>query len=150
MRCYRKLIKQVVLIAMETVVLKTFDNYFFANIILTRLQADGVACFLKDEHTVTIDPLLSNAVGGIKLAVALHDGTRAAMLLAVYEEGYLKETECPQCSALAMQKQNRPGSKDLHFFITKLLVKDYTVPTEVMYTCTQCGFESKTIPGLNF
>ena len=135
---------------METVVLKTFDNYFFANIILTRLQADGVQCFLKDEHTVTIDPLLSNAVGGIKLAIAIDDVTRAAMLLGVYEEAYLKESECPKCSAVAMQKQSRPGQKDLHFYITKLLVKNYTIPDEVVYTCTQCGFESKTIPGLNF
>ena len=34
---------------MQTTVLKTFDNYFSANIMLARLQDVGINCFLKDE-----------------------------------------------------------------------------------------------------
>lgn len=48
---------------MQPVIIRTFDNYFSANIILTRLQDSGIRCFLKDEYTVTIDPILSNAIG---------------------------------------------------------------------------------------
>ena len=32
---------------------------------LTRLQSEGVECYLEDENTVTIDPMLSGAIGGI-------------------------------------------------------------------------------------
>jgi hypothetical protein len=45
--------------AMDMVTIQTFDNYFNANIQLTRLRASGIECYLKDEYTVTIDPLLS-------------------------------------------------------------------------------------------
>ena len=54
---------------MDIVTIRTFDNYFSANILLTRLRHAGIECYLKDEYTVTIDPLLSNAIGGIKLIV---------------------------------------------------------------------------------
>ena len=54
---------------MDLVILKTFDSYFLANITLTKLHAAGIECYLQDEFTVTIDPILSNAIGGIKLVV---------------------------------------------------------------------------------
>jgi hypothetical protein len=47
----------------------TFTNYIDANLFLMHLQEDGINCWLKDEHTVTIDPIISNAIGGIKLMV---------------------------------------------------------------------------------
>ena len=58
---------------MKLVTLRSFDNYFTANITLTKLHADGIECYLKDENTVTIDPMLSNAIGGIKLVVKNED-----------------------------------------------------------------------------
>ncbi len=33
-------------------------------------EEEGINCWLKDENTVTIDPILTNAIGGIKLMVA--------------------------------------------------------------------------------
>jgi molybdenum cofactor biosynthesis enzyme MoaA len=47
---------------MEMVTLKTFDQYFSANILRSRLEAEGIICLLKDENTVTIDPLLSKCL----------------------------------------------------------------------------------------
>ena len=61
-------------------IVKTFDNYFNANIILTKLQAAGIECYLQDEFTVTIDPILSNAIGGIKLVVKKEDGAETLRL----------------------------------------------------------------------
>ena len=58
---------------MNLVTVKTFDSYFSANIILTKLHSEGVECYLKDEYTVTLDPILSNAIGGIKLVVKAAD-----------------------------------------------------------------------------
>lgn len=54
---------------MEFIKLQTFDNYIEANLVLNRFLNEGIECYLKDEYTVTIDPLLSNAIGGIKLVV---------------------------------------------------------------------------------
>lgn len=66
---------------MEFFVLATYDNYISAHITMGRLQEEGIICWLKDENTVTIDPLLSIAIGGIKLMVARHQEERARHLL---------------------------------------------------------------------
>lgn len=42
-----------------------------------RLQAEGIPCFLPDEQLVTIDPLLANAVGGVRPQVPEVDEERA-------------------------------------------------------------------------
>lgn len=49
------------------------------------LQEAGINCHLKDEYTVTVDPFLSPAIGGMKLMVYATQAERAAELL--------KETE---------------------------------------------------------
>ncbi len=54
---------------MDLITIRTFQNYFFAHILLTKLRSVGIECYLKDEFTVTTDPFLSNALGGIKLVV---------------------------------------------------------------------------------
>ena len=74
---------------MNLVTVKTFDNYFTANITLTRLHAAGVECYLKDEYTVTIDPILCNAIGGIKLVVKKSDEAMVKQLLDTYNSEYM-------------------------------------------------------------
>jgi hypothetical protein len=66
----------------EFVEVRAFDNYIYAHIVLARLQDAGINCHLKDEFTITIDPLLSPALGGIKLMVAAAQADSALELLA--------------------------------------------------------------------
>jgi len=66
---------------MKFILLLTFDNYIPAHIALGRLKDEFINCFLQDEYTVTIDPLLSNAIGGIKLMVAEAQAPRALEIL---------------------------------------------------------------------
>lgn len=47
---------------MNFIMVSSFDNYIDANIILGKLQHEGITCFLRDEYTVTIDPILTNAI----------------------------------------------------------------------------------------
>ena len=54
---------------MKFVPVWSYDNYVPAHIAMGRLKEEGINCWLKDENTVTIDPILANAVGGIKLMV---------------------------------------------------------------------------------
>ncbi len=131
---------------MQTVVLKTFDNYFSANITLGRLQHAGINCYLKDEYTVTIDPILSNAIGGIKLAVDVQEADKAMELLKQFEEEYMKAAVCPNCGRHEIILVPKQGAGN---FITALLTwlfSSYGVPAENVYQCRHCGFESKTLP----
>lgn len=66
---------------MNYVLLRTYDNYISAHIDQGRLESEFINCHLQDEHTVTIDPLLANAVGGIKLLVAEVQAERAWQIL---------------------------------------------------------------------
>ncbi len=42
-----------------------------AQIIKGRLESDGIEVFLADNLTIDTDPLVSNAIGGVKLKYAL-------------------------------------------------------------------------------
>jgi hypothetical protein len=66
---------------MDFVLVRAFDNYIYAHICLTRLQDAGINCHLVDEITITIDPLLSPALGGIKLMVHVSQAKRAMEIL---------------------------------------------------------------------
>ena len=67
---------------MNFIQVRSYDNYIYAHIVLSMLQDAGINCYLKDEYTITIDPLLSPALGGIKVMVADSQLERALELLA--------------------------------------------------------------------
>jgi len=53
---------------------------------LGRLRDEYINCHLLNENSVTIDPFLSNAIGGIKLMVAEPQVERALQLIDEIEE----------------------------------------------------------------
>ena len=61
--------------------LRAYDNYLNANMDMGMLQAAGINCHIKDEYTITIDPLLSPALGGMKLMVEEADLEEARAML---------------------------------------------------------------------
>ncbi len=66
---------------MKFIQLTSFDNYIEAHMVMGNLQGEDIACWLKDEYSVTIDPMLSNAIGGIKLMVPEAQVERAISVL---------------------------------------------------------------------
>ena len=71
---------------MRLVTIAIFVSAFTANVVLGRLQADGIECYIQDEHTVQVNPLYNNALGGIKLQVKETDVLNAVTLLR--QSGY--------------------------------------------------------------
>lgn len=69
------------------IVIRTFDNYLLANMLMGRLEAENIRCHLKDENTVLSDPLLSVAIGGIKLMVHTSQVERALEIIESVEQG---------------------------------------------------------------
>lgn len=66
---------------MTFVEIRSFDNYILAHITMTMLQDAGINCHLQDEYTITLDPFLSPAIGGMKLMVYPTQAQRAFDLL---------------------------------------------------------------------
>jgi hypothetical protein len=53
-----------------------------AQILKGRLEAEGVRTFMIENHTIDTDPLVSNAIGGVKLKVRKEDEEKALQVLA--------------------------------------------------------------------
>lgn len=122
--------------------LRAFDNYFTANILLTRLQSDGVECYLIDENTVTIDPLLSNAIGGIKLMVRDSQETLARLLLAQYEAQTPPQQNCPVCGSANRKQAAESGPEEWLDGAVSLLILPVGSLENNGYVCTECGMRS--------
>lgn len=90
--------------------LAAYDNYMLANMTLGLLQENNINCHLDDEHTVTIDPLLNHAIGGIKLMVATTQYDRAIELIKEAEALYLQEIPCPHCKNNTLQVEEKTDS----------------------------------------
>jgi len=61
----------------EWVTIAEYNNPSECYVLKSRLEAEGISCFLKDENISNILPMGSLSIGGIKLQVALRDGFRA-------------------------------------------------------------------------
>ena len=67
---------------MSFVTIRTFDHAMDAHLLKSKLESEGVECFLFDENTVSINPLYGIATGGIKLRVIEEDAERAMAILS--------------------------------------------------------------------
>ena len=131
---------------MNLITIKTFDNYFSANIYLTKLRDGGIECYLKDEYTVTIDPILSNAIGGIKLVVKEKDKEEAEKLIKYFDEEYLKSVRCPKCGAADFSYIAKPGITNYSTAILTWIFSSYAVAPIHVYQCGNCGYETESLP----
>ncbi len=130
---------------MQLVAIKTFDNYFSANIISTKLKEDGIACFLKDEYSATINPVYNNVIGGIKLMVNINDVAIASDFLLQYEEAYLRTISCPHCKTKEIISVTAILEKSVFEKIIAKIFKDKSIATEKHYLCQGCEWKGKTI-----
>lgn len=123
-------------------ILNTYDNYIDANLHMMQLQEEGINCWLKDENTVTIDPLLTNAIGGIKLMVHETQKDRATDLLRTIVNKAKENRACPYCGSLNVEYifSNRKTSNWFSAIFTYLL-GGYALASEKMYHCFDCEKE---------
>ncbi|RYU91550.1 DUF2007 domain-containing protein [Mucilaginibacter terrigena] len=91
----------------------TFEHYYdpmLAHIIRTKLEDNGIHCFIADENTLVVNPILNNAIGGIKLKIFARDLERCREILAqsgdLHEQDHFEIDEethspviCPYCGS---------------------------------------------------
>jgi transcription elongation factor Elf1 len=127
---------------MEYINIRSFDNYIPAHIASGRLEEEGINCWLKDENTVTIDPILTNAIGGIKLMVDARQAERAADILRKLESEHRKLTPCPRCQSQNIDYVSTPRKASNWFSaLWGFLTLSYAMPVEKVFHCFDCGHE---------
>lgn len=88
---------------MDLITIHTCDNSFEAHNLKNRLEAENIQAFIFDENLISLQPLYSQAIGGIKLKVDIQDVPSAeAILHAIDTDQYQIDREwstlmCPNC-----------------------------------------------------
>ena len=127
---------------MNYIVAQVYSNYIDANIIMGRLEEEGITCWLKDENTVTIDPILTNAVGGIKLMVAEPQAERAFELLREFRNEQQSILKCPRCGSTNVEFVTTPRKASNWIgVIVGFLFTNFALSGDKVHHCFNCGFE---------
>jgi len=127
---------------MGFVVLRSYPNYVEAHIDRGVLEEEGIPCWLKDENTVTIDPILTNAVGGIKLMVSQELAERAHNFLESLRKEQKKTLACPVCGShnLELVSTPRKAMNWITALVTFFLGR-FAIAPEMVQHCFDCGHE---------
>ena len=125
----------------------SYDNFFFFFMTLGLLTENEIKCQLKDEHIVTMDPLLNPAVGGIKLLVEEKDYDRALSIIKEAEYNYIKDIPCPNCKSLSLsveEKINNPT--DFWGRLKNQVLFGQPSTYSKKYRCTSCSKSFSELP----
>ena len=118
-----------------------------AHIARASLEAAGIPVFIADEHTINMQWLYSNALGGIKVQVPSQFAEMAKEILdqdyshLLDEEIGIDETPCPKCGSTDIEPQTK-GKKPA--FIVFLLLGFPLFFYKHGIKCRACGEFSKT------
>ena len=124
---------------MELITIKSFDNSIDAHLLKIELENEGIECYIYDEHTVTVFPLYSNAVGGIKVKILKTDLDLAKSILFANNA----QIVCPNCKShtIITNYKSMKGIKGLLSAITSLFTSTYPLHYKTVNKCTNCNEE---------
>ena len=87
----------------DYIILTVFEYSTEAHLVKSKLESEGIRTMLMDEKTIDSDPLLSQAIGGVKLLVHKEDLDKAMQIYNTVRK-YEKDKEgndlhCPSCNS---------------------------------------------------
>lgn len=130
--------------------LNSYESYIDAHIAKGVLEEEGITCWLKDENTVTINPILTNALGGIKILVAKEDLEKAAEILNRLRREQKSLVACPKCGSHNVELVSTPR-KAFNWLsaLTTFFLSDRAIALDKVNHCFDCGneFPQKDEPG---
>ncbi|MCV6630998.1 MAG: DUF2007 domain-containing protein [Flavobacteriaceae bacterium] len=115
--------------------LDSFEYSTEAQLARTKLEAEGIPILMMDERTIDSDPLVSQAIGGVKLKVFTKDWERA---MRIYSEFRTYATDhkgrpkiCPKCQSKKVLTA-LPDSKNIWVLLFPFFQK-------TKYHCQACN-----------
>jgi hypothetical protein len=114
--------------------LAAFDYPADVQILKGKLESEGIPVFLRDENTLNSDPLITNAIGGVKVQVYYEDKEKA---LEIYDEvrayavdDFGNPVICPNCKAM---------KSEAYYERKGLFNKLFPFFEKRKYKCLNCG-----------
>jgi len=130
---------------MELVTIKTFDNSIDSHIWKSKLESEGIRCYLFDENMVSLNLLYNISVGGIKLKINQTDFDKANKLIEEIENLPIRNEnneiiKCPNCKSTNLDSDYKSikGIKGILSFITSLLFMVFPFYFKRVYKCMEC------------
>lgn len=118
-----------------------------------RLESEGITCFLKDEETIGVMNLYSNALGGIKLQVLNEDILKAREILisggfinieknkakkkieVIPESDVKDKSKCPYCGSENIDTLVHPSIWVIFFYFVLSVIFPIFKSWEKCYDC---------------
>lgn len=129
----------------------TFESYYdsmLAHIVRTRLEANGIPCFIADENTIGANPLYNQAVGGVKLKVFEKDIEKCRLILAsdadLHEIDHFETADdsktfvvCPFCASTNVDNISENNNNGLLSDLMNLVNPFYAQKNWHCFNCKQ-------------
>ncbi|MEW5677509.1 DUF2007 domain-containing protein [Flavobacterium enshiense] len=111
-----------------------------------KLESEGVEVFLRDNLTIDTDPMVSNAIGGVKLFVRQEDEPKALTILEAVSTYSLDDSgeavKCPNCGSTKVDYFTTiQDLKSLLSFLFSIVLLVLPFYTKHKYKCEACNFE---------
>lgn len=127
---------------MEFVLLNSYNNYIEAHIAKGVLEEHEISSWLHDDNTITINPILTNAIGGIKLMVTSPDLPRAREILAELRREQKQAVTCPKCGSHNTELVSTPRkAANWLTAISTFFLGDYAIALNKVHHCFDCDHE---------
>lgn len=123
---------------MDTAIVTTCDNTINANLIKTKLESEGIPCYLFNEYSTNLLPHFFNLLGsGVQVVVHKNDLERAKAIAEI-PEGKLV---CPNCGS---DNFTMKIAKPLNKISTMIFSFFFGIPIGNLlnhYKCRNCNSE---------
>ena len=115
-----------------------------AQIIKGRLEAEDIQVFLRDNITIDTDPLVSHAIGGVKLKVLAKDENKARDILESITKFSLDDDgnliKCPNCNKEKIELYSTINNlKSFFYFLIGFISGTLPFSTRYEYKCIDCS-----------
>jgi hypothetical protein len=116
-------------------IVRTYYTSIEAQLDKSILMGHGINCVIRDEQTASIIPVLTHAIGGIKLLVAAKELQSARDLLDIKNHALSGNDSCPNCQSSNIE--TRKIAKWTWVMSFLLLIPLLTPRSK--YRCLDCG-----------
>lgn len=130
----------------QLITVAVFQYTSEAHIFRGKLESEGIKAILFDDMIIDVDPLYSNAIGGVKLKVYESDVERAKQIIAkinahaIADDGSI--VYCPKCNSDQVDYFSTVKDlKSFFWFIVGLFYSGLPFHARFTYRCSQCKHE---------
>ena len=135
---------------MKFVTLTSFENTVEAHLLKSKLESEGIICFLKDEYITNAYQQYSYPFGGVKLMVRSSEYAEALNILNLIEDNAFIDYDrlalkCPNCNSVKIQRRKsiRSVGGIISLLIT-LLFSVIAIKPKTLYRCNNCSTDFET------